>query len=218
MERTELQQIQRIWDKENIRHTMNRLSYAISNQTLSETLDTLWAKEHTPTLGYNNGFYVGKDSIRAHLSTLPHTDTGDAAMETMSTPLIILSEDGETAQFLGYRAGFSCRDGNAYLTLGLCFADLIREGETFRIWHMILTHDHTMETGKAYRETPAFGWEDPMEKDFGTPDILRVLQAEGYGWEQLYYDMPKAYTTYHPRFDYGPDGDFGKRYFDRQCR
>lgn len=226
MEHNSKQLVTQLWDTENIRHTMNRLAYYLSSQERQRILTELWTKDHTDTasLGYNNGFYVGMDEITRHFAQQFRVlSTGDARMSTMSTPLIKIAGDGNTAQFLGYMPGFvSYRGGNrtmdSYMTLGLCFADLIKENGVFKIWHLIFTHDHTMEAGKAYHEVPIWDWNDPMAEEFGTPTLPRTLQAEGYGWEHLYEDMPRELPTYTPKYSYGPEGDFGKKYFDRDKR
>lgn len=223
---TNEQLVSRLWATEQIRHTMNRLAYYLSGEERQRILTELWTKEHreSASLGYNNGFYVGMDAIRTHfLESHKPMGQGDAKMSTMSTPLIKLARDGKTAQFLGYMPGFRSygkedRTMDSYMTLGLCFADLILEDGLFKIWHLIFIHDHTMEAGKPYRDIPAFGWEDPLAQEFGTPPMPRTLQAQGYGWEHLYEDMPRELDTYTPKYSYGPEGDFGKKYFDRDHR
>ena len=217
----------RLWDTEHIRHTMNRMCYYLSNRDFRGLINDLWVQKNkrTASLGYNNGYYIGMDEIVRHL-VLEQTDlpkTGSARMETLTTPLIKLHGDGKTAQYQGYMPGFRSSaqaDGTmeTYLTLDMCFADLIKEEGTWKIWHLILMHDHTMEAGKPYGKLPTFGWNDPLEETFGTPTVPQELHDPSYVWELLYDDMPRELDTYEEKYSYGPYGDFGKKYFQRDKR
>ena len=217
----------RLWDTEHIRHTMNRMCYYLSNRDFRGLINDPWVQKNkrTASLGYNNGYYIGMDEIVRHL-VLEQTDlpkTGSARMETLTTPLIKLHGDGKTAQYQGYMPGFRSSaqaDGTmeTYLTLDMCFADLIKEEGTWKIWHLILMHDHTMEAGKPYGKLPTFGWNDPLEETFGTPTVPQELHDPSYGWELLYDDMPRELDTYEEKYSYGPYGDFGKKYFQRDKR
>lgn len=217
----------RLWDTEHIRHTMNRMCYYLSNRDFRGLINDLWVQKNkrTASLGYNNGYYIGMDEIVRHL-VLEQMDlpkTGSARMETLTTPLIKLHGDGKTAQYQGYMPGFRSSaqaDGTmeTYLTLDMCFADLIKEEGTWKIWHLILMHDHTMEAGKPYGKLPTFGWIDPLEETFGTPTVPQELHDPSYGWELLYDDMPRELDTYEEKYSYGPYGDFGKKYFQRDKR
>lgn len=219
----------RLWDTEHVRHTMNRMCYYISNEDFRGCLNDLWTTAHksTASLGYNNGYYVGMDAIVQHWvldrAAANPTADGSARMATLTTPLIKIHGDGKTAQYQGYMPGFQSKakaDGTleSYMTLDMCFADLIKEDGAWKIWHLILMHDHTMEAGKPYGKIPTFGWEDPLAFQYGTPTIPQQLHDESYGWELLYDDMPRELDTYCEKYSYGPNGDFGKKYFQRDIR
>ena len=219
----------RLWDTEHVRHTMNRMCYCLSNRDFQSCLNHLWVKKHrrTASLGVNTGFYLGMDEIRRYFvledAELPRDKTGYARMATLSTPLIKIHGDGKTAQYQGYMPGFQSfgkADGtmDGYLTLDMCFADLIKEDGQWKIWHLILMHDHTMEAGQPYGKVPTFGWEDPLAAQYGAPTESRLLHDECYGWELLYDDMPRELDTYCEKYSYGPQGDFGKKYFERDKR
>ncbi len=219
----------RLWDTEHVRHTMNRMCYYISNGDFRGCLSDLWVRQNkrTASLGVNTGFYTGMDEIERYLvlenAELPWDKTGYARMTTLTTPLIKIHGDGKTAQYQGYMPGFQSfgrDDGtmDTYLTLDMCFADLIKEEGQWKIWHLILMHDHTMEAGQPYGKVPTFGWEDPLAVQYGQPTEARCLHDERYGWELLYDDMPRELDAYCEKYSYGPHGDFGKRYFERDKR
>jgi hypothetical protein len=247
---TEDEQIARLWDIENIRHAMNRFCYYLSNEEPRRAIDELWVAEadnrNTASLGYNTGYYIGLDEVSRHLvsdrearlsgnlkarsAADPSIDGSDinrgygfAAMMTLTTPLIIVADDGRTARFLGYCLGFTTEGkpddtAESYLTFELILADLILEGDEWRIWHLVFQHDHTIEVGKNYADVPVIGWSDPVIARSGTPTRAQEVYNPLYGWEYIYQDMPRRYPTYTDKTGYGPDGDLGKTYFERDPR
>lgn len=244
--------VRRIWAKECVVQVMNRRSYYHSYDMRRDELEALWVQ--TPelraqaSLAYNNGYYIGMDEITRHYvaerETLlykrlaPYCDAipeiklcsdnlglGIGCMQTSTTPLVYLADDGKTAKYLGYRLGYQATgkpDGSAdvYLDFGLIFCDLVLENGDWKIWHLVLEHDHTVEIGTDYSKVPVrmpFG-EDPLEREFGTPTLEQTVYAPLYGWEYLYQDMPRPYATYTPKNSYGPTGDLGKPYYKRERR
>ena len=239
--------VERITDIEDIRYTMNRFVYDIGNEEPRKAIAELWVQEpenrRTASLGYNNGYYTGIDSVIRHLvvdrdqaryenlrarseknALLDNSNLnlgyGCSSMKTLTTPLIKEADDGRSARFMGYCLGFDSEgkpDGTAdsYFTLDLLFADLLKEENGWKIWHLVVRHDHTMEFGENYSQLPIFGWQDPLNKDFGTPDIQKEVYNPLYGWEYMYYDMPRKYYTYSDKYGYGPDSDLGKTYYER---
>lgn len=239
--------VTRIWDKENVLKTINRHSYYYSNEQRQEELDALWVREpenrKTASLSYNNGFFTGFEEIRRQYvayraeqraaAWAPYEAAGVsggpgygcAAMHTSTTPLVYIAEDGKTAQYLGYHLGFESTgkpDGSAdtYMDLGLIHADLVKEGEEWRIWHLSLEHDHTITVGENYAKVPVrqAPEEDPLFVNFGSPTEPREVYDPFFGWENMWYDMPRPYPTMTPERSYGPDGDLGKMYYERDKR
>lgn len=237
----------RIWDKENVLKTINRHSYYYSNEQRREELDALWVQDpenqKTASLSYNNGFYTGMDEIARHYvdyrakqredaqnlyraAGVPgDIGLGCAAMHTSTTPLVYIADDGKTAQYLGYHLGFESTgkpDGSAatYMDLGLIHADLIKEDGQWKIWHLSLEHDHTITVGENYAKVPVRQppEEDPLFANFGTPTIQREVYNPFFGWENMWYDMPRPYAAMTPERSYGPDGNLGKMYYERDKR
>ncbi|MCD8145108.1 MAG: nuclear transport factor 2 family protein [Oscillospiraceae bacterium] len=205
--------------------------------------------QKTASLAYNNGYYVGMDAISQHYvvereqqlydrlkpycqadpsveSCRENLGLGASAMHTSTTPLIYIADDGKTARFQGYQLGYQSvgsPDGTAesYLEFGLVYADLIREEGGWKIWHLVLEHDHTVEVGHAYAEVPVLrpDSEDPIiQMDCGTPTVQRTVFDPFYGWEYIWQDMPRPYETYRDVDGYGPNGNLGKPYYERERR
>jgi hypothetical protein len=243
--------VTRIWDKENVVQTINRHSYLNSYDLRREELDTLWVRQPdhraTASLAYNNGYYVGMEEIARHYvaereqllyqrlepycqasGAEPSSNDlglGAGCMQTSTTPLVYLADDGKSARYLGYRLGYQATgkpDGtaDAYLDFGLIFCDLLKEDGQWKIWHLVLEHDHTVTVGEDYAKVPVrlpFG-EDPLEREFGVPTQEQTVYAPLFGWEYLYQDMPKPYLSYEEKSSYGPNGDLGKPYYQRERR
>lgn len=237
----------RIWDKENVIKTINRHSYYYSNEMRREELADIWVREpenrRTASLSYNNGFFIGMEEIERHYAAFRDEQRraalspyhaagvdclpghGCAAMHTSTTPLVYIADDGKTAQYLGYHLGFESTgkpDGSAdtYMDLGLIHADLVKEGDAWRIWHLSLEHDHTITVGENYAKVPIrqAPEEDPLFVNFGTPTLPREVYDPFFGWENMWYDMPRPYETMTAERSYGPDGNLGKMYYERDKR
>ncbi len=245
---TEDELIERIWDTENVRHTINRYCYYISNEDPRRAVNELWVSrpENRRTASYavNSGYYVGLDEVVRHLvldrsehlyANLKERSDRDSGVEfsnlnlgygcatmmTMNTPLIKIADDGRSARFMGYSIGFTA-DGNAdetataYMVFDRVFADLLKEDGEWRIWHMAVTHDHTMEAGENYGANPVIGWKDPISARDGNPTVEQKVYDPLFGWEYMYQDMPRQYYTYTDKIGCGPNSDLGKPYYERE--
>ena len=247
---TNEEQVERIWDREEVTMLLNRHCYLAANGQRREALNTLWVTrpEHraTASLGYNNGYYVGMEEIarhfvldedarvRASLASFTAADPalgedalglGMVRMDTLTTPLVYLADDGRSARYLGYRLGFQAAgkpdgDADCYLDFGLVFADLLKEDGAWKLWHLVLEHDHTVTVGEHYEDLPVLRdqYTDPLEEQNGTPTIQTPVYQPLFGWEYMWQDMPKPYYTYSETESYGPGGNLGKPYYERERR
>ena len=197
------------------------------------------------SLAMNNGFYIGLDEVVRHLvldenqrmydnlkaraeadPSIPmdnlHLGLGCADFMTVTTPVVKISDDGRFAQFMGYYLGYTIegkadKTAAAYQLFGRIMADLVKEesGE-WRIWHLALAHDHTVESGSNYADFPVRGWPEPISDRFGEPTEKRELYNAFFGWEYCPEDMPKEkYYTYTDKLGYGPESDYGRPYYER---
>ena len=246
---TEEERVQRIWDKENCVQLINRHSFYYSNDQRREELDDLWVQEpqnkETASLAYNNGYYVGMAEVARHYvgdrlaqrmerlkayegrveATEANLGYGCSAMHTSTTPLVYIADDGRTARYLGYQLGYQANgkpdgDADAFFEFGLMFADLKKENGVWKIWHLVLEHDHTVEVGTAYADVPVLRpeEEDPLRPDWGDPTVKQDVYQPLFGWEYIWQDMPRPYDTYNEKESYGPNGDLGKPYYLRERR
>lgn len=215
---------------------------------LSELWVALPQNRRTASMGVNKGYYTGMDAISNYYvvqnnelrynqlkpftdadSNLAHDNRnlgmGIMNFHTVNTPLVYIAEDGRTARYLAYDCGQQTigkpgDTGEAYFVFGMVYADLIKESEDWKIWHLVMQHDHTIPAGKDYGDVPVYlkPGEDPLEHEMGEPTIQRTVYGPFYGWEYLYQDMPKPYYTYDDLSGYGPDSNMGYKYYERERR
>ena len=100
------------------------------------------------------------------------------------------------------------------------FADLLKEDGAWKLWHLVLEHDHTVTVGEHYEDLPVLRdqYTDPLEEQNGTPTIQTPVYQPLFGWEYMWQDMPKPYYTYSETESYGPGGNLGKPYYERERR
>ena len=191
----------------------------------------------------NTGFFVGLDEVRRHLveeyeAGLAEVRTaiqranpgafenaqlgiGTTSMHSCTTPLLYISVDGKYARYLCYDLGLSAaaKDNESaacYFEFGLLLVELVREADGFKIWHMVQQHDYSIESGKNYNDinTIIEGY-DPGTRHYGAPTVKKEVYDNQYGWEYLFYDMPRPFKTYDEDEGYGPNGKVGRKFYER---
>ena len=191
----------------------------------------------------NTGFYVGLSEVYRHLVEEPAAlaeatlkpfqeakpgiydqakpGLGLTAMHSCTTPLLFISADDKYARYLCYDLGMTGRgkpDGEAdcYFEFGLLLIELVREADGFKIWHLVQQHDFSIESGKNYNDVNSViqGY-DPGTRFYGDPTIKTEVYDNQYGWEYLFYDMPRPFKTYDEDEGYGPKGKVGRKFYQR---
>ncbi len=219
-------------------------------EELNELWVRRYDNRKTASLGNNNGYYVGWDEIsnyyvvqneqlryeqlKAYADVRPdvaysslNLGKGQMCTHTVNTHLVELSDDGLTAQYLAIDSGqvtYGHPDGTAdeYFTSGTVLADLVKEGEEWRIWHLKLQHDSTCSargTGvpeplrkEGDMDAPPpkpvarYIGPDPVVESFGTPTLPMQAYISKFGWTFLPQQMPKPYEYFDSRNGCGPDG------------
>ena len=201
--------------------------------------------EHLADVSFatNTGFFVGLEEIKRHLVTeyvQKEQETLDAfraadpkkyaestigmgmtSMHSCTTPLLFISADDQYARYLCYDLGMTGKgkpEGGAdcYFEFGLLLIELVREADGFKIWHMVEQHDFSIESGKNYNDvnTVIEGY-DPGTRFYGKPTIEKEVYDNQYGWEYLFYDMPRPFKTYDEDEGYGPKGKVGRKFYER---
>jgi hypothetical protein len=212
----------------------------------------------TASLGNNLGYYEGWDNICQFyvgtreaqryarlkeysdaLEEVPYSNLalglGQMSTHTANTHLVELSDDGLTAQYLAIDSGqvtYGHPDGTAdeYFTSGTILADLIKEGDEWKIWHLKLQHDSTCSAKFSGRKSSVrpprppedadkgeqapppsmpkakYLGPDPVVEEFGTPTTPMEAYLPKFGWTFLPEQMPVPYEYFDSRKGFGPDG------------
>ncbi len=214
---TSEERIRRVWDREEAKAVLCRHAYFEAANRRNDSLEQLWVQEpeHQATASYgkNWGYYVGMDAIRGYyvdrnLIGAPGTNI----CHPVATICIEEAEDGKTSQAMWYNASYETRMVNGVLTplwiAEKCSADLIKEGDDWKIWHMFIGVDMQCEASENFKDQkvdlPAA--ENPVAVEFGTPN----LPMDAYVTRYNYYDypgIPAAYASFQDKGSSGPKGN-----------
>lgn len=231
----------RIWDIETVKDLMSRRQVMQMNNDRRAELETLWVKEPahqaTASLGSNWGYYVGMPEIErfyvaeyteklqkaleekcAANSQLQNIRDsfgyGDLIAHHVSTPCVVLADDGKTAKGVWYSLGVECTgnpDGTCkamWYPERVC-ADFVKENDgEWRIWHVLVSNDVTYEAGTNLGDVETFtGKPSLAQQEFGTPTLPYVVHNPDYGWSDAYPTVPPvAYVSYDPEKNFGAEG------------
>lgn len=199
-----------------------------------------WCKEtEDPCIGFNTGYYKGYDAIgeyfeALHRFTLRQTELVQAAFPdklghktqeelynvgnlictNITTPLIELAEDGNTAKGLWYVMGTDFFVGasgpESWHSWGRLGVDFIRETDGWKIWHMIFAEDLHCPTGSSWANAIEKRPVDPRfaalaDFDFPRPNVPVQVHEAFHTKRRLepFPQLPERYKTFAETFSYG---------------
>lgn len=227
-------------DLRDIKNLMGRYTNSLQLNRDLAIFDYYWSKEKDDiSLGFNNGFYRGQKAVGdyykacfernvllAHLLKVQLPDElseededdlyglGQMRYLPPSSPVIELSEDGETAKgiwtVLGNTATVDADGPSSRWVWAYYCVDFIREGKEWKIWHMMYLEDidHVCGQNWARPEIPLehlSGFEELGE--FPIPDFTeKVVLRKPYSGDRRFTKtppMPVPYKTFSETFSYG---------------
>lgn len=232
---TPQEEMQRIWDIEEVKKLMHKRVFLQTADKRDEELKTMWVSDpelmKSASYGSNWGYYTGMDSIRnyyvnAHNEKLAkqklengadEENLGNFYVHPLTTGLVELAQDGKSAKGLWYSIGvegLANTEGSADVQwmLGKIAADLVKEEDGWKIYHLVVSTDVDCQTGKDYGIYPVYeDWSansnNPVRKEFGTPDVEVMTHDVTFNWWDNYPPMPpKGYETLTDDISYGPEG------------
>lgn len=158
-------QLERWEDRRDIKNLMGRYAYDCLIKNEREIYRKHWSKREDVCLMFLNGTYKGADAVRGYYEALDRYNTERAVWYRelmpekteaftdeemygigsyhgmhLTTPAIIVADDGETAQAIYWChdvADAMCEAGtyNRW-SLGLLFIDLVFEDGQWKLWHL----------------------------------------------------------------------------------
>lgn len=161
---TDLELISRVWDQEDIRDLMGRWAYYEAANRCAEALERFWVRRPenraTASFGRNWGFLQGMEAIRAYyLDRNRFGAPGTARMHPLSTKLLCLAEDRQTAQGLWMGIAYETAPNSAgeldakWINERVAVDFLLEDGQ-WRIWHMFIGTNYVLSAGEDYAEQP----------------------------------------------------------------
>lgn len=180
--------ILRVWDQEELRNLIGRWAYYEAGNRRAEALERFWVRRPenraTASFGRNWGFLEGMEAIRAYyLDRNRFGADGTALMHPLSTKLLCLAEDGQTAQGLWMGIAYETAPNAAgepdvkWINERVA-VDFIKEDDQWRIWHMFIGTNYVLSAGENYAGQPVLT--RPMTRAEGGPHWYVV----GKGREQ----------------------------------
>ena len=207
--------IRRVWDVEEIKKVVYKRCVYTANGWQGRELDELWvtdpALRKTASFGRNTGWYVGMDAIRGWY-VKPH-GAGYMAFDPASTGLVELAGDGKTAKALFYCIAQRTEPNGDGTAKALWWphklaVDMVKQGDQWKIWHLVEAVDLATEAGADYREqSPYIDYDnDPIFSEFGQPTVACLSHDATFNWWDDYPAMPEPYDTFTDDISYGPEG------------
>ena len=241
-------QVQRLSDIADIQEVMSRHAWYYSAGQHERELEELFALELPDvSFGTNGGWWVGEASLRRayvdwfeiqakkDLAALSrrHPEVkdvpenllaGTSMMHTITTPLVVVAEDGQTAKGLFYSPGQVTQTPLGQPTANWMWeryaVDFIKQDGRWKIWHFNVFTDFSAPPGGDWtKPQPApsivlqpgevLPWEDPDAPGFDVPGG----QYQSYGVTVVRGENPKVpvpYRTFSETFSYGAPAQVGQ--------
>ena len=218
---TQDERIRRVWDKEEAKSVLAKNSFYMSANRRAQALDEFWVQEpehrKTASYGKNWGYYIGMDEVKKYyVDANPFGAPGTCLCHPVATIRVVEAEDGQTIQAMWYNASYETQLVNGELVplwiAEKAAADLIKEGDEWKIWHLFVGTDMQGRAGQAYENQPVDldSKDDPVAVEFGVP----TLPMEAYTTRYNYYPypiIPEPYATFADTVSCGPDGNPKKK-------
>ncbi len=225
------EQLTKRWeDQREIKNVMGKYTNAMLLEEKSTIFSRFWSHaQEDVCLGLNHGWYKGAAAIQGYygdlasrtgvesqlLQSLFPEQLGEMPEEKLygvghmdnkpvSSPLISVAYDGETAQGMWTCAGcytvFSTAGPSSHWMWGYYAVDFIREEGQWKIWHLRLIADIDTAAGRDWTQTHE---PDPELPEFAVlanapvsqPNVPCVLQ-EPYHFKRLPMTLPKLPHPY----------------------
>lgn len=193
--RTDEQLLERWEDSREIRNLMGIYTQKILYKEENE-LSTLWSERPDVALGFNDGWYIGREAIAAYYNAVSEQTTrgsellaarfpeeaakldkrqlsalGQFDVKPTSSDLVEIAEDRRTAQGIWSYQGSDVRmtayGPLSYWTFGFYAADFVREGSGWKLWHLRNITDIDRPCGEKWWEEEAAREIDPFFSAMG---------------------------------------------------
>lgn len=225
-------------DIHEIQNLMSLRAFLHGAQLQGKELE-LWTDRDDASFGMNPGFRVGMKSIRAaydiRFTRVKRHEVGEMhkiypdiannqssfgvggfQMHTLTSPIIVVAGDGQTAKGMWYTpgmvAGPSAKGGGATHPFWMWekyAVDFIKEDGRWKFWHVLVVtdfgvpigHDFSQQSGGVFSVEGGFTQEPMIPMDVPR-QVYKEYSATTI--PHLYPPPPVPYKTFSETFTYGP--------------
>lgn len=222
-----------------LQNIMGKLTQSYLMMEEARIYDRFWSHREDVSLGINTGWYQGASAVAGYYqalgdkislasdilaATFPEKlagktreelyGVGQLGVKPVDTFVIEIAGDGETAKGIwslhGTYADITPSGPVSYWDWGYYCVDFIREGDAFKIWHMMYLTDINSPTGGDWAAEPLSFPEDPhfapmKDFHFPEPNVPAVLRENYYPGRPFTESprLPEPYETFDETFSYG---------------
>lgn len=233
------QLVSRWEDRRRIQNIMGIFSQHHLIKKEKDIFSNLWSAGEDVCLGLNDGYYLGREAVGGYYEAMhqrniltnkllrrrfPDKVEGKSEEETygvgtmnyfpLDTPVIELAADGQTAKGIwALRNTYSLVTAGgpeAYWQWGWVAVDFRREGEDWKVWHLLLLNDVHVRAGQKLHEPyapyptlPEFAELEGFQMPAPTVQaVVRPLYQTDRPFTQP-PQLPVPYDTFANTFSYG---------------
>ncbi len=238
VEFTTAQLADRWYDRRDIANLAGKYVTSLLLKREGQIFDAFWSAREDVTLGFSDGYYVGPEAVRSYydaaaaataqksafLRTLFPEQLGGLSDEALfgvgqlqalpiTTPVIEIAADGATAKGIWHVQGsdndVTPAGSLSYWSLGFLCIDFIREGDDWKLWHVLYAEDIRSPMGEnwvcpeAHPTLPAFASLANLPRAPYT--VARTVHPR-YSPERPFTPpppLPEPYATFADTFSYG---------------
>lgn len=203
----------------------------------TEEIEMIFArKQPDVSFGQNWGIWVGLETIKKYYYTpsreerqkklealrkaypdipddIEYADAGGGGFHMLTTPLIEIAEDGETAKGMWYTPGYLTlfsAEANKHVAVWIFekyAVDFIKEDGKWKIWHFNVYCDFLCHYDKSWVETSLEGGSG-FSQSIAVEASLPPIGYEKYHTRRIqpmdFPQPPVPYSTFSETFSYGP--------------
>lgn len=234
-----VQLVDRWEDIREIKNLMGRYVVSLTLKKEGAIFSDFWSRSEDVCLGFNDGYYKGAESVSSYYAKIHEYNAlkatviqklfpeklgqmdqeqlhgvGNMELKPISTPVIEIAEDGESAKGIWHSLGtyFDVTPSGpvSFWTMGFYAVDFVKEDGQWRIYDLLYAEDVNSIAGqswageqKPFPELEAFatlkGFELPKPN---IPCEVRQLYNPGRPRMEV-PRLPEPYTTFRDTFRYG---------------
>ena len=235
--------IQQEQDAREIQNLMSRRAYYHGASDQASEID-LYAQRTDSSFCQNQGCRVGVDNIRQAFverfakvrqlqlkqlhelypqiqETEEWMHTGNFQTHTLSTPIIEIAEDGQTAKGMWYTPGAIAWPNTEAHAMDASWiwekyaVDFIKEEGAWKFWHVMVLTDFVVGFDKTLQVAEVEDAPEGAEGSESTGEVIPALPRD-VNWNiyqplapttvpRVFPPMPEPYDTFANTFSYGPD-------------